>query len=302
MKHLCETERRAIKYITGPKWVFCALGLAMLAAVQTSYAADSPARLKKKTSSGAITSSTAGARLDRAATFRRVAESGEKTWAAALEPEKYNPGMSAFFTYALALCEAKMHPERLEKLMERACQLQDRDPKSPDYGSFRWNWNDKKVGDQNAIEFNMQPAAILWLRHRDSMPPAAREKLRAILDPAVIAALRHHVRAGYTNIALIERRQPDRARRGLEPAGGGRRGLPAAARDRRSYGQNRHRGVPQPHLLRRGSERTAIDGRVHSATVGPKAGPRAARVRVDGNRREFLVGQSAALRTAQPRL
>ncbi len=140
---------------------------------------------------------------DRAVIFRRVAESGEKTWAAALEPEKYNPGMSAFFTYALALCEAKMQPERLEKLMERAYQLQDRDPKSPDYGSFRWNWNDEKVGDQNAIEFNMQPAAILWLRHRDSMPPAAREKLRAILDPAVIAALRHHVRTGYTNIALM---------------------------------------------------------------------------------------------------
>jgi hypothetical protein len=111
--------------------------------------------------------------------------------------------MSEFFTYALALCEAKMHPERLEKLFERSAQMQDLDPQSKDYGSFRWLWRDKAVTDQNAIEFTMQPAAIIWLRHRDSMPTAAREKLRAILDPAVVAALRHHVAPSYTNIALM---------------------------------------------------------------------------------------------------
>jgi len=34
------------------------------------------------------------------------------------------------FAYALALCEARQHPERLDRLFELAAQMQDRDPKS----------------------------------------------------------------------------------------------------------------------------------------------------------------------------
>jgi len=139
----------------------------------------------------------------RAEAVKYAVADGERVWTAVQDPDKHNPWSRDFFAYALALCEAKVHPERLEKLFEIAAHFQDRDPQSPTYGSFRWNWADKAVRDANAIEFCMQPAAVVWLKHRDTLPAAAREKLREILDPAVKASLRHRVSDGYTNIALM---------------------------------------------------------------------------------------------------
>jgi hypothetical protein len=57
--------------------------------------------------------------------------------------------------------------------------------------------------DYNAVEFCMQGGALLWMRHRDKMPEAARKQLREILDFAVEGCLRHKVRESYTNIALM---------------------------------------------------------------------------------------------------
>lgn len=148
-------------------------------------------------------SPTQEATFERIDLAKRIAANSERVWEAAQDPEKHNPRGSDFFNYAFALCEAKQHTERLDKLLGLAARMQDRDASSPNYGSFRWLWNDTEVTDLNAIEFCMQPAAILWSRHRDAMPSAAKNTLRDMLDPAVQASLRHRVGASYTNIALM---------------------------------------------------------------------------------------------------
>ena len=139
---------------------------------------------------------------DRADMIQYAAESGEGTWARTADP----PGSLAsreLFTYALALCEAKLHPERLQRLFELGAQMQDRDPDSRGYGNFRWSWSDGAVEDFNAVEFCMQSGALLWLRHRETMPEGARGTLREVLEHAVEGCLRHRVPASYTNIALM---------------------------------------------------------------------------------------------------
>ena len=142
--------------------------------------------------------------VDRATLLRHAVEGAESAWRAAQDPATANPRTAGFFTAALVYCEAGVLPERLELLVTRMHEAQDRDPQSPGYGSFRWSWNDTAVTDRNAVEFCLQPAAILWLRHREKLAPAVREKLRAILDPAgVTGSLNHRVSDGYTNIAMM---------------------------------------------------------------------------------------------------
>jgi len=139
---------------------------------------------------------------DRQEVIRYAAESGKSTWQKAQAP---TAGLASreLFTYALALAEAKMYPERLEALFNVGAQMQDRDAKSRGYGNFRWSWSHTQVMDYNAVEFCMQGGALLWMRHRDTMPAAARDRLRDILDFAVEGCLRHKVRESYTNIALM---------------------------------------------------------------------------------------------------
>ena len=128
--------------------------------------------------------------------------SGEHTWKKTQVPEA-NLSSRELFTYALALAEARQHPDRLEHLFTLAARMQDRDPESRGYGNFRWSWRDTEVLDWNAVEFCMQGGALLWMRHREWMPADARKTLREILGYAVEGCLRHRVRPAYTNIALM---------------------------------------------------------------------------------------------------
>jgi hypothetical protein len=144
-----------------------------------------------------------GAPLPRETILARAATRGDAVWASTLDPAKSNPRMSELMTYALLLCETRQHPERLAKLFELTSAVQDLDRQSKTYGNFRWLGNDTDVKDLNAVEFTMQPAAVLWLRHRATMPAEAREKLRAVLEPAVAGSLSHRVSDGYTNIAVM---------------------------------------------------------------------------------------------------
>lgn len=139
---------------------------------------------------------------DRATVLQYAVESGERNWQAAREL----PGSLSsrdLFAYALVLCEADTHLDRLERLFDVAARMQDRDPGSRGYGNFRWRWSEGAVLDFNAVEFCMQSGAVLWLRHRDRIPPQARETLAEILSYAVEGCLRHRVPASYTNIALM---------------------------------------------------------------------------------------------------
>jgi hypothetical protein len=107
------------------------------------------------------------------------------------------------FAYALVLCEARQHPERLDKLFSLAEQMQDRDPKSRGFGNFSWSWRGGKVMDYNAVDFSMRGGTLLWLKDRDLIPAPARERLEKLLEFSVQGCLRHEVKPSYSNIAIM---------------------------------------------------------------------------------------------------
>jgi hypothetical protein len=107
------------------------------------------------------------------------------------------------FAWALVYCDAKQHPERLDRLFELAEQMQDRDPQSKNYGNFWWSMRDGKVLDANAVDFSMRGGALLWMKHRDFVPAPARERLERLLTFAVQGCLRHKVPESYSNIAIM---------------------------------------------------------------------------------------------------
>jgi hypothetical protein len=127
---------------------------------------------------------------------------GEKTWNAVLQRSP-TLGSRDIFRYALVLCESGNHPNRLKTLFEVAAQMQDRDPGSTGYGNFHWRWSEDAVRDQNAVEFCMQSASLIWLRHQDTLPNDAKNILHETLALAVEGCMRHGIRESYTNIALM---------------------------------------------------------------------------------------------------
>jgi len=133
---------------------------------------------------------------------RAAAESSERTWRSV---SRQPPHLSSreLFGAALAWCETKTHLDRLEKLFDLAAQMQDRDPQSRTCGNFRWTWEHEGVWDLNAVDFCMQMGALLWIHHQETIPPAARNKLREILEFAVHGLIGHRVPETYTNIALM---------------------------------------------------------------------------------------------------
>jgi hypothetical protein len=107
------------------------------------------------------------------------------------------------FAYALALCEARQNPERLDRLFALAEQMQDRDPQSRKYGNFWWSMRDGKVMDDNAVDFSMRGGALLWLKDRDFIPATARPRLEKLLEYSIQGCLRHKVKESYSNIAIM---------------------------------------------------------------------------------------------------
>lgn len=107
------------------------------------------------------------------------------------------------YSAALNYCEARVHPERLQTLFEVGAKMQDRDPDSRTYGNFWWNWSDGFVGDHNAVDFCMQSAVLIWIKHRDWVPEPAMKVFRETLDYAIEGSLRHTVAVNYTNIVFM---------------------------------------------------------------------------------------------------
>jgi hypothetical protein len=107
------------------------------------------------------------------------------------------------FTAALACCEAGTNLNRLEKLFATAEQMQERNPTNRFYGNFRWSWGHDGVLDANAVDFCMQTAAMIWLHHRDQLPPGARVRLERLMRLGLEGLRRHRVSEHYTNIALM---------------------------------------------------------------------------------------------------
>lgn len=131
-----------------------------------------------------------------------AARAGESVWRA-VQSEDRKPSSRRLYTYALALCEAKKHLDRVPKLLELGAQMQDRDPNSSTYGNFLWYWKEDRIRDRNAVDFCMRGGSLLWLRHRDKLTDAARKTLKETIDYAVEGLIRHRVPTSYTNIALM---------------------------------------------------------------------------------------------------
>ena len=130
------------------------------------------------------------------------AAADEGLWRSCAKPPE---GLSSrdLFAYALNLCEAKQHPERLDRLFELAAEMQDRDPKSRSYGNFRWYRRDAKVLDGNAVDFCMRGGSLLWMQYREFIPEKARARLLEMLNLSTIGCLNHKVRESYSNIAIM---------------------------------------------------------------------------------------------------
>ena len=130
------------------------------------------------------------------------AATDEKLWRSCAKPPE---GLSSrdLFAYALNLCEAKQHPERLDRLFELAAEMQDRDPKSRSYGNFRWYRRDAKVLDGNAVDFCMRGGSLMWMKYREFIPEKARARLLELLNLSTIGCLNHKVRESYSNIAIM---------------------------------------------------------------------------------------------------
>lgn len=150
----------------------------------------------------AATSALAQSASTRDAIVQTCLPGAEGTWEAAQRLDN-ELGARAIFEAALVYCEAGVHRDRLQPMFEAAARFQDRDPDSRGYGNFRWRWREGAVLDFNAVDFCMQAAAPLWIRHSDSLPAGAREVLREIIDFAIEGLLRHRVPPSYTNIALM---------------------------------------------------------------------------------------------------
>ena len=126
----------------------------------------------------------------------------ESFWSRCSEPAQ-NLTSRDLFAYALELCTAKQHLERLDRIFELATRMQDRDPKSPACGNFWWRWRDGKVLDQNAVDFCMRGGSLIWLNDRNSVPAPARTRLAALLDYAAQGCRQHRVPPSYSNIAIM---------------------------------------------------------------------------------------------------
>ena len=152
----------------------------------------------------AACSSTAWSWEDEAAPRHLSRQADERFWQSiAAQPPPETTSLRRLFIYLRTLAEERRHPERLDRVLDLAAEAQDRDPKSPTFGNFKWLWRDARVADPNAVEFLMQEAASAFIRHKDWMPDDARCKYRAMLERALEACLRRRAPVTYTNIAIL---------------------------------------------------------------------------------------------------
>lgn len=107
------------------------------------------------------------------------------------------------FIAALTYCEAHTNLNRLEKFFDIASSIQDRNPTNKTYGNFLWDSHTPTIIDKNAVDFCMQAAAPIWILHRDEIPPAARAKLKELVEIGVAGLKVHRVNDDYTNIGLM---------------------------------------------------------------------------------------------------
>ncbi len=120
------------------------------------------------------------------------------------DPPRDQTGVRELFGFALEAVAANYRPEMVERALDVAEQMQDRDPASPTYGNFRWYWFNEKPVDRNAVQFSMERAVLIWKLYRDRLTPKAKERLERLIALSVEGIRRHRVGESYTNIFLMK--------------------------------------------------------------------------------------------------
>ena len=111
------------------------------------------------------------------------------------------------FSFVLSCAEAnllsdKLWLDRVDEALAVAEEMQDRNLISPSFGNFRWYYKAGKVEDFNAVEFVMEDATLIWMRHGEKLPSRLKERLLRLMRFGAEGVKRHWVRPGYTNIYL----------------------------------------------------------------------------------------------------
>ena len=150
---------------------------------------------------GAADSPTRAERLAWGA--ERVAQSCADIERDALAPHP-TPSVRAVAAAALGFLELNEPPQRAERLVRHVFALQDLDSNSPGYGTVPWQEGHPEIQDANAIEFTMQPVAVLLLRHRAKLSPAFLQDAVPHVHAALAAIRRHRVPVRYSNIYLMK--------------------------------------------------------------------------------------------------
>jgi len=133
-----------------------------------------------------------------------VSQADERFWLTIADREPPDTmSLRQLFVLIRALAESRQHPERMERLLALAVRAQNRDPKSSAFGNFKWLWRDAGVTDPNAVEFLVQDAVLVWIKHGEWIPEGVRARFRELLGYAVEGCLRHRVPVTYTNIAIL---------------------------------------------------------------------------------------------------
>lgn len=135
--------------------------------------------------------------------MQRALAGAEQAYRLAGDPPAPNLSARTLFDIVLAYLETGQFTERLPHLLQLAAQMQDRNPQHSTYGNFRWYWRDEKVGDWNAVDFCMQTAALIELRHGRQLEAAIRPQWDEIIECAIEGLLRHVVPVDYTNIVFM---------------------------------------------------------------------------------------------------
>lgn len=120
------------------------------------------------------------------------------------DPPREQTGVRELFDFALDAVAIGYRPEMIERALDVAEQMQDRDPASPTRGNFRWYWFNEKPGDRNAVEFSMERAVLIWKLHRDRLSPKAKERLERLITLSIDGIRLHRVSEAYTNIFLMK--------------------------------------------------------------------------------------------------
>ncbi|NOS70984.1 MAG: hypothetical protein HOP33_13765 [Verrucomicrobia bacterium] len=114
------------------------------------------------------------------------------------------PSVRQLTAAALGWLELGQPSERAEKLVRHAFGLQDMDTASPGYGTVPWQQGRPEIKDPNAIEFTMQPVAVILLRHGGKLSGSFKQEAEPHVRAAIAAIRRHDVPLKYSNIYLMK--------------------------------------------------------------------------------------------------